>query len=220
MYARVIATLPASFFTTRPDVRILSTRCRRRTCSRLPKYIRRTCPPAKCFTPARCRCAVWPRQTPRPYWPTFGACSIGRRYSTWSRRGGFRMSMALRNCGALDWVSDSASDRCAAVDPEIGRRCPALPASVLTLETLAAARASGSSPRMRGTPNGRGQTIQFRRFIPAHARNTFQGHKQSWVWAVHPRACGEHYNALAMNVDIPGSSPRMRGTLSRKEGSA
>jgi DNA oxidative demethylase len=55
--------------------------------------------------------------------------------------GGFRMSVAMTNCGALGWVSDAAGYRYAAVDPE--RQCPwpAMPASFLCLATAAAARA-------------------------------------------------------------------------------
>src|SRR5688500_8879258 len=42
--------------------------------------------------------------------------------------GGFRMSVAMTNCGALGWVSTSSGYRYDAVDPESGRRWPAMPA--------------------------------------------------------------------------------------------
>src|SRR5262245_7541086 len=55
--------------------------------------------------------------------------------------GGFRMSVAMTNCGALGWVSDSNGYRYDAVDPEGGRRWPAMPASFLAVVRRAAAEA-------------------------------------------------------------------------------
>jgi alkylated DNA repair protein (DNA oxidative demethylase) len=55
--------------------------------------------------------------------------------------GGFRMSVAMSNCGALGWVSDGTGYRYAAVDPDSGQRWPAMPASFLRLARLAAAEA-------------------------------------------------------------------------------
>ena len=55
--------------------------------------------------------------------------------------GGFRMSVAMSNCGALGWVSDSTGYRYDAVDPDSGQRWPAMPASFLRLARLAAAEA-------------------------------------------------------------------------------
>ncbi len=55
--------------------------------------------------------------------------------------GGFVMSAAMTNCGALGWVSDRTGYRYAAIDPESGRAWPALPDSFLRLATNAAARA-------------------------------------------------------------------------------
>src|SRR5262245_9220689 len=55
--------------------------------------------------------------------------------------GGFRMSVAMTNCGALGWVSDPSGYRYDAVDPEGGRRWPAMPASFLTMARHAAAEA-------------------------------------------------------------------------------
>jgi len=59
--------------------------------------------------------------------------------------GGFRMSVAMTNCGALGWVSDSSGYRYDAVDPEGGHRWPAMPASFLTLARQAAAEAGFAS---------------------------------------------------------------------------
>jgi alkylated DNA repair protein (DNA oxidative demethylase) len=55
--------------------------------------------------------------------------------------GGFRMSVAMTNCGALGWVSDESGYRYAAEDPESGRAWPPLPRSFHNLATGAAARA-------------------------------------------------------------------------------
>jgi DNA oxidative demethylase len=62
--------------------------------------------------------------------------------------GGFRMSVAMSNCGALGWLSDSTGYRYDAVDPDNGRHWPAMPASFLRLARLAAAQAgfSGFEP--------------------------------------------------------------------------
>jgi DNA oxidative demethylase len=62
--------------------------------------------------------------------------------------GGFRMSVAMSNCGALGWVSEPTGYRYDAVDPDSGRHWPAMPASFLRLARLAAAEAgfSGFEP--------------------------------------------------------------------------
>jgi DNA oxidative demethylase len=55
--------------------------------------------------------------------------------------GGYRMSVAMTNCGALGWVSDARGYRYDGIDPESGRRWPALPASFVELASEAAAQA-------------------------------------------------------------------------------
>jgi DNA oxidative demethylase len=55
--------------------------------------------------------------------------------------GGFRMSVAMTNCGALGWVSDETGYRYSAVDPDSGRPWPAMPAVLADLATRAAAAA-------------------------------------------------------------------------------
>ncbi len=51
---------------------------------------------------------------------------------------------------------------------------------------------SGSSPRMRGTRGCDGFALDDRRFIPAHAGNTYRHRPRPHKIPVHPRACGEH----------------------------
>ena len=47
--------------------------------------------------------------------------------------------------------------------------------------------------------------------IPADAGST----QKSSAWWIdnkdHPRGCGEHINVSSSGIDLPGSSPRMRG---------
>lgn len=55
--------------------------------------------------------------------------------------GGFRMSVAITNCGALGWTSDRRGYRYAPLDPESGKPWPAMPASFLALAESAAREA-------------------------------------------------------------------------------
>ena len=55
--------------------------------------------------------------------------------------GGFRMSVAMTNCGRFGWVTDRTGYRYDAVDPESGRNWPPMPDLFLRLATYAAAQA-------------------------------------------------------------------------------
>jgi alkylated DNA repair protein (DNA oxidative demethylase) len=55
--------------------------------------------------------------------------------------GGFRMSVAMTNCGPLGWVSDRNGYRYSPVDPESGLRWPPMPEAFRQLASLAAAEA-------------------------------------------------------------------------------
>jgi DNA oxidative demethylase len=55
--------------------------------------------------------------------------------------GGFRMSVAMTNCGSLGWVSDRNGYRYDARDPVSGSNWPAMPAPLLNLAKTAAAHA-------------------------------------------------------------------------------
>ena len=55
--------------------------------------------------------------------------------------GGFRMSVAMTNCGALGWVTDRTGYRYDAVDPCSGHHWPRMPATFLRLAADAAAHA-------------------------------------------------------------------------------
>jgi alkylated DNA repair protein (DNA oxidative demethylase) len=55
--------------------------------------------------------------------------------------GGFRMSVAMTNCGACGWVADSTGYRYDAIDPESGKPWPRMPEVFLELAQDAAASA-------------------------------------------------------------------------------
>ena len=55
--------------------------------------------------------------------------------------GGFRMSVAMTNCGALGWVTDRKGYRYDAIDPETQRPWPPMPDCFLELATGAAEEA-------------------------------------------------------------------------------
>jgi DNA oxidative demethylase len=55
--------------------------------------------------------------------------------------GGFRMSVAMTNCGILGWVTDRTGYRYHSVDPDSGRNWPPMPDSFMRLARDAAGRA-------------------------------------------------------------------------------
>jgi alkylated DNA repair protein (DNA oxidative demethylase) len=55
--------------------------------------------------------------------------------------GGYRMSVAMTNCGSLGWITDQTSYRYTSIDPESGQKWPPMPASFLALANDAAAEA-------------------------------------------------------------------------------
>ena len=55
--------------------------------------------------------------------------------------GGFRMSVAMTNCGALGWVTDRKGYRYDSLDPDTGSPWPAMPALFLKLAQRSASEA-------------------------------------------------------------------------------
>ncbi len=76
----------------------------------------------------------------------------------------------------------------------------------------------GSSPRLRGTREDVPRYAGILRIIPAPAGNTADRHWTRWQAPDHPRACGEHQDWKCLFGSGFGSSPRLRGTHSRKVG--
>jgi alkylated DNA repair protein (DNA oxidative demethylase) len=58
--------------------------------------------------------------------------------------GGFRMSVAMTNCGTLGWISDRTGYRYDTLDPDSGKTWPAMPESFRELATRAAEEAGFS----------------------------------------------------------------------------
>jgi alkylated DNA repair protein (DNA oxidative demethylase) len=58
--------------------------------------------------------------------------------------GGFRMSVAMTNCGALGWVTDRKGYRYASTDPETGEPWPEMPKVFLDLARQSATKAGYS----------------------------------------------------------------------------
>jgi alkylated DNA repair protein (DNA oxidative demethylase) len=52
--------------------------------------------------------------------------------------GGYRMSVAMTNCGELGWITDRSGYRYDAVDPENGKKWPAMPVAFRELAACAA----------------------------------------------------------------------------------
>ena len=71
----------------------------------------------------------------------------------------------------------------------------------------------GSSPPTRGTPPRAPALRRLRRFIPAHAGNTYCPHPYDGDYTVHPRPRGEHGLNKMFVKKTRGSSPPTRGTL-------
>jgi alkylated DNA repair protein (DNA oxidative demethylase) len=59
--------------------------------------------------------------------------------------GGFRMSVAMTNCGKAGWISDLIGYRYGADDPKTGKPWPPMPASFLDVARRAAERAGFAS---------------------------------------------------------------------------
>jgi len=59
--------------------------------------------------------------------------------------GGYRMSVAMTNCGPLGWVTDRSGYRYDAIDPEVNRPWPMMPLSFRELAVAAAGEAGFSN---------------------------------------------------------------------------
>ena len=73
----------------------------------------------------------------------------------------------------------------------------------------------GSSPRMRGAVIGSAGFAGTPRIIPAHAGSRRETAPPPQRSRDHPRACGEQDSDGVLDLAILGSSPRMRGAVSK-----
>lgn len=111
--------------------------------------------------------------------------------------GGFRMTVAMTNCGRVGWVSDPSGYRYAPVDPESGRPWPAMPASFQRLAAAAAVRA--------GFPPLRPDACLVNRYAPG-ARLTLHQDKDEL-----------DLDAPIVSVSLGVSAVFLLGGLTRKE---
>ena len=77
---------------------------------------------------------------------------------------------------------------------------------------MSATESTGSSPRLRGTRRHCRLCEQRTGIIPALAGNTAHDGISPYYARDHPRACGEHSELVSTVTNLPGSSPRLRGT--------
>ena len=110
-------------------------------------------------------------------------------------------------CAGNAWAASRRARR-SAVHPRVcgERRVHALEEQIET----------GSSPRMRGTPQPRQRRRRRHRFIPACAGNAARAARARCWRPVHPRVCGERFEIATLIISATGSSPRVRGTLQRR----
>src|SRR5690606_17606511 len=76
-------------------------------------------------------------------------------------------------------------------------------------------RQNGTSPRLRGTDNGRAYTKAPKRYIPASAGNRNVRVVFDVLGTVHPRVCGEQIFKFFRPFFACGTSPRLRGTVQK-----
>ena len=70
--------------------------------------------------------------------PAIGIVEAASPFRHMVTPGGFTMSVALTNCGALGWTSDRRGYRYASVDPDTGRPWPIMPEALARLASQAA----------------------------------------------------------------------------------
>ena len=69
----------------------------------------------------------------------------------------------------------------------------------------------GSSPRVRGKPQGPCPVGRLGGLIPARAGKTHLTEEEEACTKAHPRACGENSGEVSSSRSATGSSPRVRG---------
>ena len=143
--------------------------------------------------------------------------------------GGFRMSVAMTNCGALGWVSDRRGYRYDPVDPDSGQPWPAMSEPLRELARSAAARAGypGFAPDAclinRYAPGARLSMHQDRdeQDLRAPIVSVSLGLPAVFAWGGHER--GDRARRVPLrhgDVAVWGGPSRLRfhGVLALKDG--
>lgn len=86
----------------------------------------------------------WAAQRTRALLAAIERVSARAAFRNMTTPGGYRMSVAMTNCGTAGWVSDASGYRYDRVDPVTGRRWPPMPAIFAQLAAAAAERAGFS----------------------------------------------------------------------------
>lgn len=89
--------------------------------------------------------------------------------------GGYKMSVAMTNCGRLGWVSDRSGYRYASVDPDTGAAWPSMPPQFLDIAVRAAAEA--------GFANYDPDACLINRYIPGAKLSLHQDRDEKDAWA-------------------------------------
>lgn len=74
-------------------------------------------------------------------WDAVTAINAAAPFRHMTTPGGFRMSVAMTNCGDVGWVSDAKGYRYSPLDPQTGHHWPEMPTPFRQLATAAAAEA-------------------------------------------------------------------------------
>jgi len=89
--------------------------------------------------------------------------------------GGYRMSVAMTNCGRVGWVSDRSGYRYARLDPDAGLPWPAMPGAFLETATKAAAEA--------GFANYEPDACLINRYVAGAKLSLHQDRDEKDAWA-------------------------------------
>ena len=168
--------------------------------------------PARAGKTARARCArSSPPAHPRACGENERARAVGlaNRGSSPRVRGKRPARCATAHAGGLIPAragKTGPSSRIRLPGPAHPRACGENPNSLAS-----ACGAVGSSPRVRGKPDGEDRRGRRRGLIPARAGKTPRALPLPAAREAHPRACGENANLLIRESWERGSSPRVRG---------
>jgi len=89
--------------------------------------------------------------------------------------GGHVMSVAMTNCGRVGWVSDRSGYRYDPIDPDTGKRWPAMPAAFLEVAVRAAAEA--------GFANYDPDACLINRYVAGNKLGLHQDRDEKDAWA-------------------------------------